>query len=79
MLGLSFSKLVVLIILIMVVWYGFKHFSRVDKVRRDAPRGKAPAGGPRRVEAEDMTKCSVCGAYVAARGASNCGRSDCPW
>jgi hypothetical protein len=79
MFGLSFGKLLVLIVLIAVVWYGFKHVARTEKVRQEAAKKRAPAAGPRRVEAEDMVKCGACGAYVAARGASNCGRSDCPW
>ena len=29
--------------------------------------------------AEELTPCRVCGAYVAARGAANCGRADCPY
>lgn len=35
----------------------------------------AGAGG----DAEDLVQCPKCGAYVAARGASSCGRSDCPY
>jgi uncharacterized protein len=79
MFGLSLGKLLVLIAIIVVVWYGFKYVARTEEVRRHESRRKAPAAGPKRVEAEDMTKCSVCGAYVAARGAAHCGRSDCPW
>jgi len=30
-------------------------------------------------EAEDLVQCPKCGAYVAARGATSCGRSDCPY
>ena len=29
--------------------------------------------------AEDLVPCPKCGAYVAAHGASSCGRSDCPY
>ena len=28
---------------------------------------------------EDLVPCPKCGAYVAARGATSCGRSDCPY
>jgi hypothetical protein len=80
MFGLSFGKFVVLAILILVVWYGFKHVMRTERVRQGpAPKRTAGESGSRRIEAEDMTKCASCGAYVAARGASNCGRPDCPW
>ena len=37
-------------------------------------KGGADAVG----EAEDLVQCPKCGAYVAARGATSCGRSDCP-
>ncbi len=50
-----------------------------DGVRRWASRmqhGSQPGGGG---ETEDMVKCSVCGAYVAVRSASSCGRGDCPY
>ena len=38
-------------------------------------KGGADAGG----EAEDLVQCPKCGAYLAARGATSCGRSDCPY
>ncbi len=38
-------------------------------------KGGAKAGG----ETEDLIECPKCGAYVAARGATSCGRSDCPY
>jgi hypothetical protein len=37
--------------------------------------GESGGGG----ESEDMVECPKCGAYVAARGASSCGRADCPY
>ena len=36
-------------------------------------------GGQSPVEAEDMVQCSVCQAYVPARGAKACGRPNCPY
>lgn len=38
-------------------------------------KGGAGAAG----EAEDLVQCPKCGAYVAARGATSCGRNDCPY
>jgi uncharacterized protein len=82
MFGLGVSKLLVLIIVVLAVWYGFKYVNRVEEVRRASLRRK-PAGPARRdervIEAEDMVKCRSCGAYVTAKGATRCGRSDCPW
>lgn len=42
-------------------------------------RGGSKAGGEGRAPAEDMVQCTVCGAYVAAHGATSCGRDDCPY
>lgn len=46
--------------------------SRAGKVR-----AKEAAREP--VAEVDMVACRVCGDYVAARGASSCGRQDCPY
>lgn len=94
MLGLSFGKLLLLAVIIAVVWYGLKYLSRAEAVRRaqrqgdqrqadprqgnQRRRGMGTTGAPLRA-VEDLIKCARCGAYVAARGASACGRPDCPW
>lgn len=82
MLGLSVGKFLLLALIVYAVWTGFKFVSRVEAVRRamhDELRRRQKAQRPRALEAEDLTKCGTCGAYVAARSAGNCGRADCPW
>ncbi len=84
MLGLSLGKLLVLAILIGVVWYGFKYAARVEAIRRSLREEIArrqQATGPRapRPTIEDLSKCQVCGAFVAAESATNCGKAGCPW
>jgi len=86
MFGLGFSKLALLVIVVLAVWYGFKYVGRVEEVRQNlkrardaADRAQSRTRGRARIEAEDMVKCRVCDAYVAASGAARCGRSDCPW
>ncbi|RDD60900.1 hypothetical protein [Ferruginivarius sediminum] len=91
MFGFSFGKLVVLVVVIAAVWYGFKYMSRLQYQREERARardridrrqrgdptaGPAPAPGE---GAEDMVQCPTCKAYVAAKGARNCGRPDCPY
>ncbi|MGO8917739.1 MAG: hypothetical protein ACLQJR_17690 [Stellaceae bacterium] len=75
-------KLLLLVLMIAVVWFGFRYVSRVDAIRRhvreEMKRRQRPRG-PVSIEAEDLVKCTQCGAYVAARSASSCGRKDCPW
>ncbi len=59
-----------------------------DRLRRDAQSGNkgasgggASGGAPPDInsDAEEMVECAVCGAFVAVRGARNCGREDCPY
>lgn len=49
-----------------------------DTIREWAARQKG-GGAADAGQAEDMAPCPKCGAYVAARGATSCGRSDCPY
>ena len=91
MFGFSLQKLLVLAAVIALVWYGFKFVGRLQDqrkadgglgaraARRPKRRGSAPATEPRAQDAEDMVACPVCQAYVQARGATRCDRSDCPY
>jgi uncharacterized protein len=79
MFGLSFNKLLLLVLVVIAVWYGYKYVTRVNQVRQAEARKRAQ--GPRSagsIAAEDTTKCSSCGAYVTS-GATSCGRADCPY
>ena len=82
MFGFSFSKLLLLVFLIVVVWTAFKYARRVEAIRRvlreEMQRHQA-ARRPPPLPAEDLVRCTACGAYVAARSATSCGRGDCPW
>lgn len=92
MFGFSLQKIIVLVAIVAAVWYGFKFLSRLDasrkaeaKVRhekggsRGKSKGRGKAAPPAADEPEDMVQCPVCGAYVAARASSSCGRDDCPY
>lgn len=86
MFALSFSKLVVLVGIIVAVVYGSKLLSRFQELReaearrrREDARPTAGAGpGPAR-QIEETVKCRVCGAYVPAQGATSCGQPGCPY
>ena len=93
MFGFSLTKLLTLAILILIVWYGFKYAARVEAVKQ-AIRGEAQrrrqggggASGDMRGDmrstarpVEDLVKCQRCGSFVAAVGAANCGKPQCPW
>lgn len=90
MFGFSLTKLLFTAAAIIVVWYGFKWFSRLqdqraevarqdEKLRRPAAASakeppRHPAAG-----AEEMVRCDACGTFVAQGAARNCGRGDCPF
>ncbi|HZT50305.1 MAG TPA: hypothetical protein VFA22_00140 [Stellaceae bacterium] len=81
--GLSFGKLLLLAAIVVAVWSAFKYAQRIEAIRRAVrremeARRAGQAGGPA-IRAEDLVKCRVCGTYVAARGTTACGRTDCPW
>lgn len=89
---LSLPKLLLLILVIVAVWYGWRWYSRLVENQREAVRsrrtaarrttpagGQAAAGGTHHAAAEDMEKCPECGAYVAPRSAVSCGRPACPY
>ena len=92
MFGFSLQKLLVLLSILGVVWYGFKFISRLQETREtDArlrgrrkaarqtkQRSGAPAD-PEDADLEDMVQCPVCRTYVAARTAGPCERDDCPY
>jgi hypothetical protein len=86
MFGFSLAKFVVLVGLIVFVWYGFKLVGRFQEVREAEAKRRARDGraegrvqsGPVG-EVEDTVKCRVCGAYVTARGATDCGQPGCPY
>lgn len=83
MFGLSFAKLLLLVAVVAVVWFGFRWLrqltaaaARDDRVaRREA--GPTPPQAPRAVE--DLAACPRCRAYVPAQAPSACERGDCPY
>ena len=91
MFGFSLQKLLVLIIIIGAVWYGFKLVGRLDAVRKaeaashgGASRRKRPfagMGGRTQTppEVEDTQRCPTCGAFVPAHAPTPCERADCPY
>ncbi len=88
MLGFSIQKLLFTVAVVVAIWYGFKWVGRMkeirkkqakDRLRRDAS-GSGGGGAPGASgDAEEMVECAVCGAFVPALGAKDCGRRDCPY
>jgi hypothetical protein len=76
MFGFGFGKLLILVIVVVAVWHGFKLISRLDRKRKSDLSKKA---GKSPDSVDSMEKCPVCGTYVVASQASNCGRQGCPY
>lgn len=80
-------KLLVLIVIIAAVWYGFKFFARRSlNVSGQQPRGhigsgKQDASGKTTQDkaTQDMELCTVCGTFVPNASAKSCGRDACPY
>ncbi|WP_158043718.1 PP0621 family protein [Skermanella pratensis] len=76
-------KLLTLVLLIAIVWFGFKFVARsqaIAKAKREmAARREAGLPRPRPHDAQEMVRCASCGVYVPAAKADACGRPDCPY
>ncbi|HEX9465431.1 MAG TPA: hypothetical protein VGB82_22740 [Alphaproteobacteria bacterium] len=86
---ITFPKLLLLVAVIAIIWFGFRWFERWEKERRaggGGRQGQLGRGGDagmksargREATPEEMTACPICGTYVAA-GAGSCGRANCPF
>jgi hypothetical protein len=80
-------KLLLLAVILLLAWYGVRFVTRVGQVRQALRRAAEQAAmnsrgrDPHtpRLLPEDLVKCGVCGAFVPAKSATNCGRADCPY
>ncbi len=89
MFGLSLTKILLTLFVIVAVWYGWRWFARYQALKATRARAVPPktsAGdSPRaaraqaRAEPEETIECRACGAFVAASNATSCGRKDCPF
>ena len=73
------TKLLVLAVIVALVWYGFKWAGRAGRQPGGGEIPRDDAGRAALEDAEDMAKCEVCGTFVPARDASDCGRDGCPY
>ncbi len=70
--GLSFGKLLLLVLLVAAVWLGIMIYRRSVR-QRDLAETKTP----KPLGAVATVECPVCRTYRAV-GAKPCGRNDCP-
>jgi uncharacterized protein len=67
----SFSKLLILAVLIAAVWFGFRWYTRLEQ------SGRLKRKSPGQIGTHDTVRCASCGVYVT-KGSGPCGRADCP-
>lgn len=75
------SKILVLIVIIAAVWYGFKFFTRRNQIGGQRKQTEFDSGSKKTTNqpAQDMESCSICGTFVPNASAKNCGRDSCPY
>ena len=76
MFGFSLPKILVLVAIIALVWYGFKLFGRGRELEKSIKKGDISGGNEK--QNVDLEECPICEAFVHA-GASSCGKSRCPF
>lgn len=80
-----FTKLLLTVAVVALIWFGFKFAQRVmDNQRRREDEAGRPGPKPRFQpnpdgdSVQDLIKCPTCSTYRSAR-AGSCGREDCPY
>ena len=81
MLGLSLSKILFTIMIVILIWKGFTLINRLANERRATVKRRASSAarpaGSRRTKAEqgtiELRECSRCGAYIDPRETCSCG------
>ena len=71
MLGFSLPKLLILIAVIAVVWYGFKAAGRINR-NRQRDTNQAARNETSEIAVKDMVQCPKCGAYSASLDTHTC-------
>ena len=74
MLGFSFPKILLLIIIIFLVWNFFKLLE--EKIKKN--NQKESKSDNNKIYDEALTECSVCGTFYSKNFLSKCNRSKCP-
>lgn len=77
MFGLSLSKILFTILVIVIVWKGFALVSRLARERQAALAERArtrPAAGRQRGDTVELVRCRRCGAYFDPADGCRCGQ-----
>lgn len=76
MFGFGFGKILILLLIIAAVWYGYKFVGRLEQNKK---RRLAEQKGQASDSSDTMEKCRVCDTYVLSDATENCGKPGCPY
>ena len=76
-----FLKFLLTILVIAVVWFGFKYLQRIAelKERRDRLGPGSPGRPSATAKVQDLVQCPVCATWQSGAVVRPCGRTDCPY
>ncbi len=70
----SLGKILVLVLIVLAVWYGFRLVGQFDRQRKALARQRG--GNPAKragADVEDLVKCRGCGTYLPPGTTCSCG------
>jgi len=77
MLGFSFPKIILLAVIVLVVWYGFKLIEKRTHIKENQPSNKNKNKSKFKVDnVQDLEKCDVCNNYFLS--GSSCPECNSP-
>jgi hypothetical protein len=79
-----FPKLLLTVLLVAIVWFGFQYLQRLAEFKHHRDRlrrGTAPPPPKRPAESgvQDLVKCPVCDTWQAGNARRRCDRANCPY
>jgi ribosomal protein L32 len=79
MLGISFQKIILLAVIVLVIWYGFKLIEKRTHIKENKPSNKNKNKNKSKFKADnvqDLEKCDVCNNYFLS--GSSCPECNSP-
>lgn len=75
MFGFSLSELILVVVVAGVVWLLYKKQTGTG----GHGKAKSKAKSKTKTATQTLSPCKICGAYMSASEAVDCGRADCPY
>jgi hypothetical protein len=72
--GLTLTKVLLIILVIVAVWRGFAMVSKLQRARQARTVGRRSSGDGRRVGTIELVECPRCGSYFDPKEGCRCAR-----